>query len=198
VQVPSQTAGFQIEMQQIANALQQAQNANNVGAQQSLLGRQMRLDRRAIGLDQAKVRRIVQQLRGAISRARRSALLQDKLQLLQDIGTLRNDIGSAMSQLQSVASGGGSGTFDLAPGGAAIKAPTPYDVRHSMLPGRMAAIHARRPGRNEVHHHHHHGHTTVKVDVHNAADAGKVYDAIDRALGSQVHARMRSAGIRGT
>ncbi len=187
-------------MQQITNALQAAQNSQNVGAQDTLLHREIKLDNKAIGWDQAKMRAITRQLAGTISEARRSQLMQDRLKLLQDMGTLRNDIGSAMSQLQNLAGGSSTtGAFDLAPGGANITAPTVYDVRHSLQAGRMAAIHARHPGRQQVHHH---GNTTVTnhyvFQIHKAAAVDETFDKIDRYTGSGLHARMRATGMRGT
>jgi hypothetical protein len=113
--------------------------------------------------------------------------MEDKLTVLQDLGQLRNDIGSAMSQLQSATSAS-AGTFDLAPAGASVTAPTIYDVRRS----------ARAERGKLGEHHHHHSTNTFHIKVEHEKDVAKVADAIDRALGSGVHAKLRAAGMRGT
>jgi hypothetical protein len=188
VQVYSQTAGFQIAMQKIQNELQTAQNANNLAGQQHALGREIKLDRRAIGLDDRKLAQIAKQLRGSLTRAKRAQLMEDKLTVLQDLGQLRNDIGSAMSQLQSATSAS-AGTFDLAPAGASVTAPTIYDVRRSARAER---------GKLGEHHHHHHGDVHIKVDIHDRKDVDHFADVLDRTLNSGVHAKLRAAGMRGT
>lgn len=83
--------------------------------------------------------------------------------------------------------GGSQATFDIAPGN--IKMPTVFDVMHAI--GRRAAA------PHMVHAVHAPVSSEINVYVSKSEDVPKVADAIERATGGQLHARLRAAGMRG-
>jgi TP901 family phage tail tape measure protein len=217
-QIPSQSTTGQIRMAQLQNALQVAQNTNSTGGQKKALTGEVALERAWLAEDKKRLAQINRALDGHPSRTQRSTLSQDKLAMLQEIGAIEGNIGSASSSLLNIATGGSSGTgtsastsqFDLAPAGGGVKLPTAYDVSrvdrppaHQGLYGQPAgparvvasgagAAHSGGAPAHVV------NNTPITVYVAHEGDVPKVADAIDRATGSRLHARLRSTGLRGT
>lgn len=183
-------------MAELQNAEQVAQNAQNTAGQQKALNAELKLEKLWLREDKQRLAHITGILHSrGLSAARRSQLQQNRLAILQEIGNVAGQVGSTMSSLSSLTGAGSTGAFDLAPGGGQIPMPTVYDVRRSIAMtdhGRSQRV------AHEHHHRHHHAAPNIYVDVKRAEDVPKVADAIDRATGSTLHARLRSAGMRGT
>lgn len=130
---------------------------------------QFQLDMQQIGAQQA-----INQLHDLLKV--RGITLQQRQQILQQIHQLQNQ--------------GSSGQFDLSPS-TGLNLPTAYDVNRAIRAGRGV------PHIAGAHHVHHHDGTQVNVYVRNAGDVPAVADAIDRATGGSMKARLRSAGITG-
>ncbi len=129
----------------------------------------------------------------------RAKLLEAKLTILQDVGSIQGSIGSTMSALTNLTSGSSSSAFDLMPG-SGIKVPTTYDVLHGISAANGVPLGARtglRKGQSG-HFMHIESSPTINVYVQHEGDVPKVADAIDRVTGSQLHAKLRLAGMRGT
>jgi hypothetical protein len=187
--IPSQGIGGQVRMQQLQNQAAVAQNAGNTAGENRATRSELKLEKQWLASDNSQLRKINQALkRRGLTRKQRAALIADKLALLQEIGTIVGNIGQTSQALADGGTGsgstGGGGGFDLAPGNVPL--PTVYDVRRSV------AAHA------GAVHHHHHNNQRIHVTVSKTGDERKVIEAIDKTIGSHVHARMRAAGMRGT
>jgi len=79
-----------------------------------------------------------------------------------------------------------AGGFNLAPGN--IRLPTFYDVAHAVMGGRTTTQGTHRVDARQ--------NNTINIYVGKAADAGAVYDAMDRTTGSNLRQRLRAAGVR--
>lgn len=106
--------------------------------------------------------------------------LQDLLKVKGITLAQRQQILQQVHQLQL---GSSSGQFDLAPG--SISMPTAYDVHRAIRRGSGVPHLA----------HHDNSSTQINVYVRNAHDVPAVADALDRATGSKLRSRLRSAGI---
>lgn len=120
---------------------------------------------------------------------------QQAIHQLQDLLKLKNLTNSqrqqileqirrfALGQVQPLGATG----FDLAPGN--IKLPSFYDVQHAIRHGRPGPL----SGETQINAP---NVTNIYVAVARGSDVPKVADAIDRATGSRVRARLRAAGVR--
>jgi hypothetical protein len=103
---------------------------------------------------------------------------RERQDILLKIHSLQNEIGVGNNQV-----------YDLSPG--QIKLPTAYDVQRAIHSASHASsiIHAPTENHSQINEFH--------ITVHDSKDVEKVADALDRALGSGVKARLRAAGYRG-
>ncbi|HXO84597.1 MAG TPA: hypothetical protein VN803_03630, partial [Gemmatimonadales bacterium] len=212
--IPSQSLAAQTQMAELANQLTSAQNAGSTVGQQNALNAEIKLERSWLTADQKTLAQINKAIADRhLSRAKHVQLLTDKLAVLQEIGTVQGKIGSDTSTLAGL--GGNSGSFNLAPGGAAIKLPTVYDVR-SRLPRIPASAHrplahgiAAGSGGAPVAAPQitvapvFHIKAQTQHDAHAIKDivtkaVGAMADDLDRSVSSHLRARLRSAGMRGT
>jgi hypothetical protein len=212
VQVPSQAVGAQIKMAQLANQLQVAQNSNNTAGQQVALNAQVKLERALLAMDQKRLAGVNKLLKiSGLSTVRRTQLLQNRLTMLQEIGNVESGIGSALSSLTSLTGSGSAGSFDLAPGGSAIKVPTLFDVRRAIgrvqmgripMPARAGGLQGHPVGSSHVVSVNPTFHITAAV---NATDTkaivekavAKMADDIDRGVTGHLKSHGRRAGVRG-
>jgi hypothetical protein len=130
--------------------------------------------------------------------------LQSLLQLHNLTKQQRRDLQLKIKQLQDQSNQEASG-FDLDVGG--IKLPTIYDIRKAYDPIRKSMRDMRKGAHDSLrsdistsvanmHDQRTQVAANVNVYVQDVRAAGKVFDALDRAMGTTVAARMRSAGMR--
>jgi hypothetical protein len=191
---PSQTVAAQARMAELANTLQTAQNSGNVAAQQKALNAELKLEKLWLSEDKKRLAQLNSTLKNrSLSSKSRAQLQQNRLTILQEIGNVAGSIGSAMSSLSSLTGAGSTGSFDLAPTGAAIQMPTLYDVR--------SAIGARRGGRAAGLHKgitapsHHTSHNTIKLYISKDVDMKKFADAFADVTGAQLTGELQAAGL---